>query len=111
VKVFADWDPADLPFGAGIAATWVGDLAANAPSGLGLVEFGDYVLVDLNARWYLDQDRKHRLGLRVENVLDEEYFSSLNRGFIDGTGDPGTPYLANNLGRGQSFHVNYTFDF
>jgi len=110
-KVFLDWAPGNLPFGGGVSATWVGDLVANAPSGLGPVEFGDYVLVDLNARWYLDQDRKHRLGFRAENLMDEEYFSSLGRGFIDGTGSPGTPYLANNLGRGQSFHINYTYDF
>ena len=107
-KVFVDWAPQNLPFGGGVSATWVGDLAGNAPSGLGRVEYGDYFLVDLNARWYLDQDRKHRLGLRVENLMDEEYFSSLGRGFVDITG---TPYLANNLGRGQSFHVNYTYDF
>jgi outer membrane cobalamin receptor len=29
---------------------------------------------DLNARWYLDADRHHRLSLRVENLFDEEYF-------------------------------------
>ncbi len=111
VKVFANWDPPSLPFGLGVAGTWVGDLSATAQSSLGVVEFGDYFLVDLNGRWYLDQDRKHRIGVRIENLFDEEYFSSLGRGFIDGTGNPGTPYLANNLGRGQSFHVNYTYDF
>ena len=107
-KVLVDWAPTNLPVGGGVSATWVGDLAANAPSSLGRVDFGDYVLVDLNARWYLDKDRKHRLGLRVENLLDEEYLSSLGRGFVDVTG---TPYLANNLGRERSYHVNYTFDF
>jgi vitamin B12 transporter len=107
-KVFLDWDPGNVPFAGGIAATWVGDLAGNAPSSLGRIDYGDYFLVDLNARWYLDQDRKHRIGVRVENLLDEEYFSSLGRGFVDTVG---TPYLANNLGRGQSFHINYQFDF
>lgn len=108
-KVFFDWDPENLPFGAGVSATWVGELSGNAPSGLGLVEYGDYFLLDANARWYLDADRKHRIGVRLENLLDEEYFSAPGRAFIDGVG--GAPYLANNLGRGQSFHVNYTYDF
>jgi vitamin B12 transporter len=107
-KVLVDWAPANLPFGGGVSALWVGDLSANAPSSLGLVSYGDYVVVDLNARWFLDADRKHRLGLRIENLFDEEYASSLGRGFTD---IGGAPYLANNQGRGQSFHLNYAYTF
>lgn len=107
-KLLLDWAPEYLPVGAGLNATWVGELADNAPSGLGRVDIGDYVLVDANARWYLDADRKHRLGFRIENLFDEEYFSQAGRGFVDVTG---TPYYAPSLGRGRSFHVNYTLDF
>jgi len=107
-KLLVDWAPSDMPFGGGVSATWVGEVTANAPSSLGPQSYGDYFLVDLNARWFLDRDRKHRLGLRVENLLDEAYVSSLGRGFVDVVG---TPYLANNQGRGQSFHINYTYDF
>ena len=107
--MFVDWAPETLLFGAGVSATWVGDLAGNAPSSLGVVDYGDYVLLDVNGRWYLDADRKHRIGVRLENLLDEDYFTSPGRAFVDGVG--GAPYLANNLGRGQSFHINYTYDF
>ncbi len=115
-KLLVDYVPANLPVAGGIAATWVGELYDNAPSGLGRQEHGDYVVVDLNARWYLDADRKHRLSLRVENLFDEEYFSSIGRGFIDGTGNfatgaNGTPYLAPNLGMNRAYHVSYSFDF
>jgi vitamin B12 transporter len=107
-KVLLDWDPANLPFGAGVAVNWVGELFDNAQSGLGRQEHGDFVIVDLNARWFLDADRKHRLGARIENVLDEEYFTSMARGFTDAGG---LPYLTPNLGAPQAFYVNYTYDF
>lgn len=107
-KLLVDWEPSNLPIGAGLAATWVGELADNAPSSLGRQSIGDYVLVDANARWYLDADHKHRLGFRIENLFDEQYVSAAGRGFVDVLD---TPYLANNQGRGRSFHVNYTFDF
>lgn len=107
-KLLVDWEPSNLPVGAGIAATWVGELADNAPSSLGRQDIGDYVLVDANARWFLDADRKHRLGFRIENLFDEAYVSQAGRGFVDTLG---TPYLANSQGRGRSYHVNYTFDF
>ena len=77
-------------------------------SGLGRVEHGDFAVFDLNARWYLDADRKHKLSLRVENLFDETYFSSIGRGFTDAAG---TAYQTPNLGAPQSIHVAYTFDF
>jgi vitamin B12 transporter len=107
-KVLVDWESSNLPIGAGLAATWVGELADNAPSGLGRQNIGDYVLVDANARWFLDSDRKHRLGFRIENLFDEDYFSAAGAGRVDVTN---TAYFAPSLGRGRSFHVNYTFDF
>ena len=107
-KLLIDWEPSNLPVGAGVAATWVGELADNTPSSLGRQDIGDYVLVDANARWFLDAERKHRLGFRIENLFDEAYVSQAGRGFVD---TPGTPYIANSQGRGRSYHVNYTFDF
>jgi vitamin B12 transporter len=107
-KVLLDWSPADKPFGAGLSAAWVGELYDQVSSGLGRVELGDYVIVDLNGRWYLDADRRHRLGLRIENVFDEGYFSSVARGFTDAGG---TPYRTPNLGAPRGVYVNYTFGF
>ncbi|MFT3725823.1 MAG: TonB-dependent receptor [Hyphomonadaceae bacterium] len=107
-KVLVDWAPDNLPVGAGLNATWVGELADNAPAGLGRRSIGDYVLVDANARWFLDSGRKHRLGFRIENLFDEEYFSAAGAGRVDVTN---VAYYAPSLGRGRSFHVNYTFDF
>lgn len=107
-KVILDWAPTNMPIGAGIAVNWVGELFDQVQSGLGRVEHGDFVIADLNARWYLDADRRHRLSLRVENLFDEEYFTSIARGFVDITG---TPYQTPNVGTPRSVHVAYTFDF
>jgi vitamin B12 transporter len=107
-KVSLDWAPANQPFAAGISAIWVGELADQAQSGLGRVEHGDFAVFDLTGRWYLDPERKHKLSVRVENLFDEEYFSSIGRGFTDAAD---APYLTPNLGTPQTFHVAYTFDF
>jgi len=110
-KASLDWAPGNQPWGVGVSAIWVGEMFDQVPSGLGRVEDGDFAVFDLNARWYLDADRKHKLSLRVENLFDETYYSSIGRGRLDGTGDPGTAYITPNLGAPQSFHVAYTFDF
>jgi len=64
--------PEDRPFGASISVNWIGDVYASA-SGFGRRNYGNYALVDLAAYFYLDQDRKHRLGVNVENLFDQEY--------------------------------------
>jgi vitamin B12 transporter len=94
--------------GAPFRAPFYTRLFDQVQSGLGRVEHGDFVIADLNARWYLDADRQHRLSLRVENLFDEEYFTSIARGFVDITG---TPYQTPNLGTPRSVHAAYTFDF
>lgn len=116
-KVLLDWAPMDLPFGAGASVAWVGDLydtvtvqPPGAPTaGQVNIQHGDYVLVDLTARWYLDADRRHRLGFRIENAFDEEYDSQFVRVRLDG--NDAVSYAAGNLGTERTFHVNYTFDF
>lgn len=107
-KLLVDWSPASLPYGAGVNISWIGELADNAPAGLGRQDIGDYLLVDANARWYLDAERKHRLGFRLENLFDEDYVSAAGAGRVDITN---TPYYAPSVGRGRSFHINYTFAF
>ena len=43
-------------------------------------EHGDYTTVDASAGYYFDQDRHHRIGVRLENALDEDYVTSVGRG-------------------------------
>ncbi len=108
-KASLDWAPANSAFGGGIAVKYVGDVEAqlSVPAAT-RINYGDFFVADLNGRWFLDADRKHRLGFRVENLFDEEYDSSLIRVVPDGGG---TPYAAGNLGTERTFHVNYTYNF
>jgi vitamin B12 transporter len=85
----------------------VGDVAQNV-STLGRNDYGDYTVAELGAAFYLDMERRHRIGVRVENVFDEEYASGLGRGFRDADG---SPYLFRYRGAPQSLHASYTYSF
>ncbi|HVY90918.1 MAG TPA: TonB-dependent receptor [Hyphomonadaceae bacterium] len=100
-KLIFDWSPADMPFGGGLTVNYVGDTVGRG------VSYGNYTVLDLNARWYLTGDRKQRLNLRVENITDEDYVTGIGRGTLDAGGS----YLYDNLGRGRSVFVNYTVAF
>jgi vitamin B12 transporter len=100
-KLIFDWAPMDMPFAGGLSVNYVGDTVGRGQS------YGNYTVVDLNARWYLDRDRKQKIGVRVENVTDEEYFTGIGRG----TRDTGGSYLYPNLGRNRSYSINYSVDF
>ncbi|MDZ4762071.1 MAG: TonB-dependent receptor [Alphaproteobacteria bacterium] len=108
-KFIVDWDPADRQFGAGLAVNYVGKIYDMVGGGVGRIEHGDYVVADLNARWYLDGDRKQRIGVRVENLFDEEYATSILR--VRRDTNSASSYGAANLGTGQTFHINYTVGF
>jgi vitamin B12 transporter len=103
-----DYHPDNLPFGAAISLNRVGEII-DSVGGIGDVPSGDYFVVDVAGRVFLDGMRRHRLNLRVENVLDEEYFTGHARGFPDTA--PLTGYLIHRLGTPRTFHVNYSFNF
>ncbi len=86
----------------------VGDLYDSVSGGIGRVEHGNYTVVDLGAAYYLGEDRKHRVSLRLENALDEDYGSSLGRAFRDADG---TSYAYTNLGTPRTWHVSYSYRF
>lgn len=92
-KLLLDWAPADLPFAGGVSVNHIGDVTSRG------FPIGDYTTVDLNGRWYLDKARKQRIGVRVENLTDEEYDTAKSGGGIGA------------LGRGRSFFVSYGIDF
>jgi vitamin B12 transporter len=85
-----------------------GDLYDVVGSGIGRIEHGDFTVADVTAAWYLDGDRRHRVGLRLENAFDEDYASSLGRGFRDADA---SPYPYRNLGMPRTWHASYRFTF
>ncbi len=104
VNVSADLHPARTPFGSTFTFFWVGDIVDNA-SGFGRVPSGNYAVVDLGGRYFLDPKHRHRFNVRLENLFDSHYATGHGRGFPDAGG---TPYLTSTRGVPRTLHVSYT---
>ncbi|MNP85844.1 hypothetical protein D3C76_1857560 [compost metagenome] len=65
------------------------------------MDYGHYSVVDADAYRYLDNARRHRLSLLVENLFDRDYATSMT------TGSPSVE----NLGRPFTTEVRYTYRF
>jgi vitamin B12 transporter len=115
-KVIAGWNPNDLPFGATATLNLVGevtDRVSIGPAGARVstdVEHGDYAVLDLAGYWFLDEDERHRLGIRLANALDEEYATQIRTADADGS-SPVLRYPVESLGQPRTLYVNYTLDF
>src|SRR5690606_14892718 len=96
------------PYELNVTLLNVGDVYDVVASGLGRREHGGYTTLDLSGAYYLDATRRHRLGVRLENALDETYATSLGRGFRDAGN---VPYVYRNLGMPRSLHATYSYRF
>ncbi|MEX2333126.1 MAG: TonB-dependent receptor, partial [Pseudohongiella sp.] len=65
-----------LPFGANLAVKYVGDKNSDV-TGFGVQDYGDYYVLDAGVHAWLDDAERHRVTLRLENLLDEEYATSI----------------------------------
>ena len=102
-----DYHPMDLPFGINVAARYVGDVYRSLGDGLGPVQYGDYLVVDVGARVFLDGERHHRLDFNVHNLFDQEYSTRIDRRV---SGDE-VPFVLNSLGLPRTFLFRYTYAF
>lgn len=107
VQASLDVHPAVLPIGATLTVNRVGEMFDTVPV-FGSVPGGEYTVVDLSGRVFLDRQRRHRINLRLENLLDEEYTTRHARGFSDLSA---TPFLVHNLGMPRTFHLSYSFSY
>jgi vitamin B12 transporter len=101
-----DLHPTSMPFGAMVTVNKVGDMFDNV-SGFGSVPSGNYTIVDLSGRYFLDRGRHHRINVRLENAFDEVYTTIHARGFLDS----GAAFLVHNLGVPRTLHVSYGYAF
>src|SRR6185436_731950 len=101
-KVAIDWHPMNTWFGMFASLNYVGPIFEN----LGGVrtEYGNYVVVDVGVRAYVDMERHHKISLNLFNVFDEQYATRLTRGFPD-NGDPA--YRVDTLGLPRTFQARY----
>ncbi len=112
VKAGLDWHPADLPVGATASFTYTGD-AARAVGGKE-INYGNYGVVDVSARWFIDAGRHQQLNLSIRNLFDRQYGLPA-RGCrdtpADGPNDCSLPYVYVNLGLPRTVAVSYNYRF
>jgi vitamin B12 transporter len=102
-----DLHPPRKRYGGTLTFFWVGDIFDNV-SGFGSVPSGNYTVVDLAGRYFLDAQRRHRVNLRLENLFDSDYATGHGRAFPDAGG---APYVTSSLGVPRTFHVSYTLAY
>ena len=84
---------------------------AALPGGVGVVGYGEYVVVDLAAHVFIDADQKHKLTARVENLFDEEYRTSVGRSAPSAGNDTTPAFVFGFRGAPQTLHVSYSYAF
>ncbi len=109
-KASLDYHPEEQPFGVTLSAIFVG---AEWETGLGSTgdgrgEYGKYPVVDLAAHYFLDAHHHHIISLRLENVFDRQYATSLGTAQDDATGNY---YTYDNLGVPRTLAGRYTYKF
>ena len=108
LKVNVAYRSANSPFEFVASILNVGDIYDSVSGGIGRVEHGGYAVVDIGGAYRFGGGGRQRIGVRLENALDEEYASSLGRGVMD-TGGGSYPYA--NLGTPRTLHVSYGYRF
>jgi vitamin B12 transporter len=101
-----DLHPTRKRYGGTVTFFWVGDIFNNV-AGFGQVPAGNYTVVDLAGRYFLDAQRKHRFNVRLENLFDSDYATGNGRNFTD----TGTAFMTRVLGVPRTFHVSYTLAY
>ncbi len=96
------------PVGANVAVKFTGEKTANV-TGFGLQAYADNYVVDAGVHVYLDQDRAHRVTLRLENLLDETYATAVNSAVLAGTANQ--RFLWQRLAPPRTVHLNYSYNF
>jgi outer membrane cobalamin receptor len=111
-KAGLDYHPADRPWGATMSATYTG-ATARAVGGQEIA-YGDYTVVDVSARYFIDKARRQQLNLSIRNLFDRRYGLPA-RGCADvatdGPFDCSMPYVYVNLGMPRTVAASYTYRF
>lgn len=117
-KIGAAYDASSGRWGVNMSALYTGEQRASV-SGFGSVNYGDYVVVDLAGHVYLDDDRTHKLTLRVENLFDEVYITRPGSTETDASriaraADPSLSpenFFYGSTGAPQAVHLRYSKSF
>jgi outer membrane receptor for ferric coprogen and ferric-rhodotorulic acid len=109
MKAGLDYHPSDSPFGATVTVVHLGDIDDEPlGAGNGRYGYGDYTVVDLGGRLFLDSARHQRIDLHLNNAFNKTYYSGLGYGVND---DTANPYVVHDLGLRRTFSAYYTYKF
>ena len=107
IKTSVNYNPENKPFGFGLISNFAGNIYDTAAGQR--IEHGNYIILDISGYYFIDADRQHRIGLRLENLLDTTYASRLGTARLDT--DSSQRYAYENLGTPRTLHVNYSYNF
>lgn len=105
-KAMLDYHPTALPIGATVNLNYVGRVYQSVWDGF--ERFGNYLVVDLAARVYLDSARRQSITARLENAFDKQYATSLGSSLRDADQ---SSYTYWNLGVPRTLQLRYNLQF
>jgi outer membrane cobalamin receptor len=105
-KAVLDFHPLGGRVGATLSLNYVGKVYQSVWDGP--EQYGNYVVPDLAARWFVDSARHHLITARLQNLLDKEYATSIGSATRD---SDGSNYTYWNLGVPRTFELRYTYHF
>jgi len=106
-KAWLDYHPLTLPFGLSATVNYVGAVYKTFGDE-GREKFGNYAVVDLAGRVFLDKPRHHTINLRLANVFNTEYATALGRAPTDADG---SSYTYWHLGAPRILEARYRYSF
>lgn len=106
-KVWLDYHPTALPFGVTGTGTYVGTTYRTFGD-TDREKVGEHLVIDLAGRVYLDAERRHTISLRLSNVFNAVYATSLGKGVTDADG---RSYTYWNLGLPRTLQARYAYKF
>jgi len=109
IKAGLDYHPPGSPFGGGFTIERIGNLDDEPfGPGNGRVGYGDYTVVDIGGRVFLDAAHRQRIDLHVDNLFNRVYYSGVGTGETDITQNT---YVVHDLALPRTFQANYTISF
>jgi vitamin B12 transporter len=105
-KAMIDLHPGNSRWGATLNLNYVGSVFQSVWDGR--EKYGNYVVVDLAGRVFLDPERHQSITARLENAFDQEYATSLGSAVRDADG---SNYTYWNLGVPRTFQLRYNIQF
>ncbi|MBN1240018.1 MAG: TonB-dependent receptor plug domain-containing protein [Gammaproteobacteria bacterium] len=108
-KAMLSYDPEGARFGLSFALKHVGETTTDV-TGFADQQYGDYYVANIGARVFLDDERRHRVNVRLENAFDEDYAVRVRSAVLE-TSPAGERYLYRQLGSPRTAFVTYSYTF